>query len=198
MNGFKNPLLDAKSRHAVLSRCWLIGAALALLACLGTTARADTFFFSTGSPNGLLGALSRRPSPGKIETETADDFVLQQTTVIKSATISGLIPAGTPLENIKDVEVEVYHVFPLDSDVGRTSGPPTFSTAQVPTRVNSPADVEIDTATRSRSGGTLETSARVVLPSFFVGNSVVNKIAVATGGDGPFSGEEVEITITFT
>src|SRR5215831_478214 len=173
MNLFKKFLFDAKCRRAV-SRVSLIGAGLTLTVSLGMTAWADTFFFSTGSPNGQLGALSRRPSPGKIETETADDFVLQDTTVIKTATITGLIPLGTPLENIKDVEVEVYHVFPLDSDVGRTSGPPTFSTAQVPTRVNSPSDVEIDSATRSRSGGTLETSARVVNALFAVGNTVVN------------------------
>jgi hypothetical protein len=54
------------------------------------------------------------------------------------------------LANIENVEVEVYHVFPKDSDVGRTSGPPAFATAQVPTRVNSPSDVEIDDATRPR------------------------------------------------
>jgi hypothetical protein len=197
MKLFRNSLLHVKSKQAVLPRV-SFGAALILIACLGATASAETFFFTTGSPNGLLGALSRRPSPGKIETETADDFFLQETTVIKSATITGLIPVGTPLDNIKDVEVEVYHVFSLDSDVGRTSGPPTFSTAQVPTRVNSPSDVEIDTATRSRTGGTLETSSRVVNALFSVGNTVVNKIGVKTGGEGPFMGEEVEITITFT
>jgi hypothetical protein len=39
--------------------------------------------------------------------------------------------------------VEIYRVFPKDSDVGRTSGPPTFSTPQVPTRANPPSDVEL-------------------------------------------------------
>ena len=183
---------------AVISRGGLIGAALALTACLATPLWAEPFFFSTGSPNGLLGSLSRRPSPGKVETETADDFVLPETTVITQATIFGLVPAGTPLENIRDVEVEVSHVFPLDSDVGRTSGPPMFSTAQVPTRNNSPADVEIDTATRARTAGTLAISASVVNPSFFVANTVVNNISLKAGGEGPFTGEEVEITITFT
>src|SRR5215475_6393027 len=140
---------------AVISKASLIGAALALSACLTTPLWASTFFFATGNPNGQLGALSRRASPGKIETETADDFLLQETTVITEATIFGLIPAGTPLDNIRDVEVEVYHIFPADSDVARTSGPPTFSTSAVPTRVNSPSDVEIDTATRDGSKGTL-------------------------------------------
>src|SRR5262249_52443223 len=123
---------------------------------------------------------------------------LQETTVITQATIFGLIPTGTPVENIRDVEVEVYHVFPRDSDVGRTSGPPTFSTLAVPTRVNSPSDVEIDTATRSRVTGTLTTSPEILDASFPVGSTVVNNISVHAGSEGPAGGEEVKITITFT
>ena len=183
---------------AVISKASLIGAALALSACLTTPLWASTFFFATGNPNGQLGALSRRASPGKIETETADDFLLQETTVITEATIFGLIPAGTPLDNIRDVEVEVYHIFPEDSDVARTSGPPTFSTPKVPTRVNSPSDVEIDTATRERTAGTLAILAQVLSANFMVSNTVVNNISLKTGGEGPRSGEEVKITITFT
>jgi len=72
-----------------------------------------TFSFTTGGPDSRLGALSRRASPGKLETEAADDFILQQTTVINRATITGLVPLGTLAEGIKEVEIEVYHVFPL-------------------------------------------------------------------------------------
>src|SRR5262249_30056856 len=175
----------------------LIAGLMFLTACLATPLWAAPFFFTTGSPNGQLGALSRRPSAGKIETETADDFPLQETTVITQATIFGLLPVGTPLNNIRDVEVEVYHIFPEDSDVARTSGPPTFSTPKVPTRVNSPSDVEIDTATRERTAGTLEISAQILSTNFKVSNSVVNNISLKTGGEGPISAEEVEITITF-
>src|SRR6266487_474530 len=78
---------------------------------------ADPFVFSTGNPDGRLGALTRPASPGKIETEAADDFLLTEATVINRATITGIIiPQGTSLANISEVEVEVYHVFPLDSD----------------------------------------------------------------------------------
>ena len=151
---------------------------------------ADTFFFETGSPDGKLGALSRRPTPGKVETETADDFALAETTVIKTAVITGLIPLGTPLENIKDVEVEVYHVFPADSDQQRV--------INVPSRINSPSDLEIDTATRARTENTLAIFPRVLNPSFTAAATVVNKITPAAGLDPAFTGEEVEITITFT
>jgi hypothetical protein len=176
-------------RKVVISRGGLIAGLLFLTACLATPLWAAPFFFVTGSPNGLLGALSRRPSAGKVETETADDFALQVPTVISHATIFGLLPAGTPLDSIRDVEIEVYHVFPLDSA--------PFS-QKVPTRTNSPSDVEIDIATRARSAGTLSTSASVVNPAFNVSNTVVNRISVNAGNEGPLAGEEVEIDITFT
>jgi hypothetical protein len=110
-------------------------------AVLATPALAAPFALTTGAPDGRLGALSRGESPGKIETETADDFILTETTVINGATITGLINA--PLTNISNVEVEMYHKFPLDSVL-----PPS---GRVLSRVNSPADVEIDSATRDGS-----------------------------------------------
>jgi hypothetical protein len=169
---------------------------------LATPAWADPFFFDSGDPDGLVGALSQPAGSEKFETETADDFLLTETTSIDAATITGLIPPGTPLANIGNVEIEVYHVFPKDSDVGRTSGSPKFSTAQVPTRVNSPSDVEIDDATRDGALETLEFTASVLNPSFSVANTVVNGINKVpdstTLGDGPETGEVVQITITFT
>ena len=102
---------------------------------------ADPFSFSTGDPDGRIGTLSR-PSAlgGVIETETADDFILSHPTSITQATFTGLIPLGTPLSSITNVEIEFYHVFPKDS-VNPPSG-------NVLTRNNSPADVEIAAATR--------------------------------------------------
>jgi len=67
-------------------------AALSIGLLTNLPAAADPFFFSTGNPDGKLGALSRRPSPGNIETETADDFVLSEPTVISRAIFHGLIP----------------------------------------------------------------------------------------------------------
>jgi hypothetical protein len=169
---------------------------------LATPAGAALFFFSTGSPDGLLGALSQPTTPGTFETETADDFILPEATFISGAVIVGLIPPGTPLANIGNVEVEVYHVFPTDSDVGRTSGPPTFPTVEVPARLNSPADVEIADATRDGTDGTLSFSAELLNANFPVRNTVVTGIKrkpdQATHGDGPATGEEVEISVAFT
>jgi hypothetical protein len=176
------------------------GAAGRLLTAVAVTAAlfaqpawADPFAFSTGSPDGRLAALSQPAGAGHLETETADDFILTATTTITEATITGLIPAGTPLANISDVEVEIYHVFPNDSAM-----PPS---GNVPARANSPGDVEIDTATRDASRGTLSFTTSLSNENFSVANTVVDGIhpmpANATTGEGPASGEAVQITITF-
>jgi hypothetical protein len=186
----------------MMSRMNLVVAIVTATVSLAALSWADPFSFSTNSADGRLGALSQPPNSGALETETADDFILTAATSITEATIVGLVPAGTSLSNIRNVEIEIYHVFPKDSDVARTSGPPTFSTPAVPTRVNSPGDVEIDTATRDGSQGTLTFHASLLSPNFSVLNSVVSGINKApnnvTHGDGPRSGEPVQITITFT
>jgi hypothetical protein len=162
-------------------------------------AAADTFFFSTGDPDGKVATAARPDTGGKFEIESADDFILDATTAMTSASFTGLI-AGAPLSSIGDVRVEIYRVFPKDSDVGRTSGPPTFSTPQVPTRVNSPSDVafaERDTASSNLAFTTTD------LGSFTASNSVQpGGIHPApgfhTGGDGAITGEEVKFDVTFT
>src|SRR6266481_8068005 len=181
------------TRRLMRSILSVTAARLAFGMWVATSAFAAPFSFTTGNPDGLMGAVSRRASPGKLETETADDFTLDQTTVIRRATIVGLVPPGMQPQDIKEVEVEVYHVFPLDSAV-----PPS---GNVPSRTNSPSDVEIGTATRAGNSGTLTFSTDVLNSNFGVGNTVVNNLKVATappGGEGSTAGEEVEITITFT
>ena len=173
---------------------YVLVAATVTAVWLATPAWADPFSFSTGSPDGLLGALSQSAGIGKAETETADDFILSDTTSIAQATITGVIPPGTPLENVRNVEVEVYHVFPKDSAV--------FPSGNVPARANSPADVEIDSATRDASLGTLLFKASVLNEDFSVLNSVADGINPkpdnVTNGEGPARGELVQITMTFS
>ena len=170
-------------------RVGLTAVALALAVCFAIPAWADSFSFSTGSPDGKLGALSRPAGSQGLETETADDFVLTQPTVISSATMHGLlIPAGTPVSSLTRVEVEIYHVFPLDSD--------TVRTPNVPTRTNSPSDVEINTATRDSSQSTLSFNATQI-STFTVANTVINGIHNPGQSEGSATGEEVGINITF-
>ena len=155
-------------------------------------AMADAFFFSTGNPDGKMATTSR---PGTAETETGDDFVLTQQTSITSATFTGLVPSESSRPT--DVVVEIYRVFPNDSDVGRTSGPPTFSTPNVPTRVNSPSDVAL--LSRDSAAGELTFQTGVLQSAFSTNNSVQpGGIHLGTGGSGPVSGQEVEFGVTFT
>src|SRR5262245_7368818 len=133
-------------------------------------AAADTFVFSTGNPNDLMAAATRPASGSNFEIETGDDFVLTQHTLITGAAFTGLIPSGASINDIKNVVVEVYRVFPADSNVARTSGGPTFSTPNVPTRVNSPSDVALDD--RQFSAGSPGLAAIILNPSFTAQNSV--------------------------
>src|SRR5437867_302695 len=80
------------------------------LALLVTQVSAASFSFPTGNPDGKIATLSRPSSAGKLQTETADDFVVTQAVVISQATFTGLLPLGTALTSIDDVEIEIYHV----------------------------------------------------------------------------------------
>ena len=170
----------------------IITAACALLALAGVSAVADTFTFSTGNPDGKIATLSRIASTGKLETETADDFVTTASqTNITNATFTGLIVGGATTANLKEVEIELYHVFPIDSTF-----PPDN---RVFTRVNSPSDNNF--AAADSALGQLSFSTKVLSTSFTASNSVVNGIHTApnqfTGGEGPVTGEEVEFDVTF-
>jgi hypothetical protein len=80
-------------------------------------------------------------------------------------------------------------VFPGDSTV-----PPS---GHVPTRANSPGDVEIDSATRDSADGSLSFTATVLNTNFTANGSVTNGLAVGAGSAGAVTGQEVQISVTF-
>jgi hypothetical protein len=168
-------------------------AAVGLAVYLVTTAAAGPVtVFSTGSPDGKIATLSGPAGGGTVETETADDFILGQNAVISGATFIGLVPTGALLSSVTDIEIELYHVFPVDS-----TNP---SDGRVVTRTNSPSDNQF--AAFDSKLGSLSFSASILNPSFTAANSVVNGINASpnqfTGGEGAVTGEEVQFTITFT
>jgi len=181
-----------------LPRLLLWPASIALAVAAAEPALAGAFAFSTGDPDGKIATASRPSSAGKVEIESADDFILPSATRIDHATFTGLLPVGASA-TIGTVTVEIYRVFPKDSDVDRTSGPATFSTAQVPTRVNSPSDVAF--ASRSTGSG-LSFSTTTLSASFTASNSVLNGINPipnqTTGGEGSVTGQEIEFSVSFT
>ena len=160
---------------------------------------APVTFFSTGDPDGKMATASRPESPGKFEIESGDDFVISSPMLITSATFTGLLQ-NADVTNIGEVRVEIYRVFPNDSDVTRTTGSPTFSTDRVPTRVNSPSDVEF--ADRDTASGNLIFGTNNMGP-FTADNSVQPggihpKPGQTTGGNGPVTGAEIEFDVDFT
>jgi hypothetical protein len=168
----------------------LLATALFALA-LADSASADIFSFSTNDPDGLIATLSRTASTGKLETETADDFVTASPTLITSATFTGLLVGGATSADVKNVEIELYHVFPIDS-----TDPPD---GRVNTRANSPSDNNF--AAADGKLGQLSFTTTVLNSSFTAANSVVNNInpkpTQFTGGEGPVTGTEVRFNITF-
>jgi hypothetical protein len=175
------------NRHALTVAAFFAG----FLA--SSSAFAVPFFFTTGSPDGLLATASRPAAGGKIEIESADDFTTTQTTSLTSATFTGLIvPSSGSGPTIGEVNVEFYRIFPKDSDTGRTP--------QVPTRVNSPSDVEF--VGRDTLAGNLTFSTSILNTSFTATNSVLNGINKSpnqtTLGEGPVTGLEVLFNVTFT
>ena len=99
---------------------------------------------------------------------------------------------GATLGDIGQVRVEIYRVFPKDSDTGRTPN--------VITRTNSPSDVEF--ADRDTAAANLSFTANVLSAAFTAGNSVLNGINLKpnqrTGGEGPVTGQEVAFDVSFT
>jgi PEP-CTERM motif len=167
-------------------------ALIGLLPAAPAAATEQPFFFSTGDPDGKIATLSRTASPGKLETETADDFVTTHATDIDSATFTGLIVGGATPADVTDVEIELYHVFPIES-----TNPPD---GRVNARANSPSDNNF--AAADGALGQLSFTTKVLSASFTAANSVVNGINAKpnqfTGGEGAVTGEEVEFNVTFT
>jgi VPDSG-CTERM motif len=175
---------------------------LALISASFIAARIDAqVLYNNDFPTNDMAAATRPESAGKIEIESADDFLLPTGAHVTGATFTGLLSGGATTSDIANVRVEIYRVFPNDSDVGRTSGPPTFGTPQVPTRVNSPSDVAL--LDRSKSDGNLSFTTALLNATFTANNSVQPggihpQPGQTTGGNGAITGEEVNFVIDFT
>jgi hypothetical protein len=153
-------------------------------------ASADPFSFSNGDVTGQMAVASRTDLGGVSEIEAADDFILASRTLISGAGFVGLLPAGA---SIDQVVVEVYRVFPKDSD--------TVRTINVPTRTNSPSDVAFDS--RDSAAASLAFTASTLATTFAASNSVQPggihpSPGQTTGGDGSVTGQEVAFSVTFT
>ena len=145
------------------------------------------------TPNNQMALTTRPESAGKFEIETADDFALTSQSIINSASFVGLLVPGTGGSSISNVVVEMYRIFPLDSNTARTPN--------VPTRANSPSDVAFDS--RDSIAAQLTFSMSVLNPTFTALNSVqpggIHPSPLQmTQGNGPITGQEVQVNVTLT
>jgi hypothetical protein len=167
----------------------IVASALAVLTMAAGRAQAAPFFFNTGNVDGQMAAASRPDSASSIEIEAGDDFVLTDTTTITAATFTGLLASAVVPASVTDIAVEIYRVFPLDSDTSRTPN--------VPTRNNSPSDVAFETRDSSQLSFTTTS-----LGSLTAQNSVLDGINPTpnqtTGGEGAVTGAETLFDVNFS
>ena len=159
---------------------------------LGSPAFGATIYNNL-TPNTMMGIATRPAVGNPFEIEAGDDFFLASQTLITSATIVGLIvPGSTGTPSISDVVAELYNIFPVDSNATRMPN--------VPTRANSPSDVEFDS--RDSAASQLTFTSSVQTSNFTVMNTVQPggihpSPGQTTMGNGPLTGTEVQITLTF-
>jgi hypothetical protein len=142
--------------------------------------------------NGAMAMATRPDSGGKFEIETGDDFVLTAERFVTTAKFIGILVGTVAAPTISSVDAEIYRVFPLDSN--------NLRVPNVPTRANSPSDVAFGTR---NSPGELTFSTTVLNATFAAANSVQPggihpSPGQTTGGNGPVTGQEVQIELTFT
>jgi hypothetical protein len=169
---------------------WLAVVGCALLAFPASS----EVIYNNLTPNNLM-AMATRPGAGTFEIESADDFFLNSAALIDSASFTGLIvPSVTGgSTSIASVVVEIYQLFPLDSDATRTPN--------VPTRANSPSDVALDG--RDSAASELTFTSAILSGSFTALNSVqpggIHPSPLqTTGGNGPLTGQEVQINVSLS
>jgi len=176
-----------------MCRKWHGRVLLALGMMLIPSVRASVIYNNL-TPNSSMAMASRPDSGGGFEIESADDFLLGSPASILSASFTGLIVpsalGGSP--TVTQVVVEIYRVFPLDSNTARTP--------DVPTRANSPSDVAFDS--RDSGSGELSFSTSTLNGSFTALNSVQPggihpKPNQTTLGNGPVTGQEVQFNVSF-
>ena len=164
-----------------------------MLICILAFARgaAATPLYSNLVLDGRMAAASRpQPPTGGVEIEAADDFIIgSSAALVTEVKFIGLITGGGTISTA-DTNLEIYRVFPKDSNTGRTP--------VVPTRANSPSD----DAFAERDFPQIQSlTITQIATNVTELNSVKNGINTAapfrTGGEGPVTGTEFMFDAVF-
>jgi hypothetical protein len=142
-----------------------------------------------------MATASRPDSTGKFEIESADDFLVNtggDGAVITNGTFTGLLSGSLATPTVQNVIIEIYRVFPLDSN--------TVRTPNVTTRMNSPSDVAFLTEDASLLDFAFST---ITLASTFTAANSVQPGGIhpapsqTTGGNGSVAGQETRFNFSF-
>jgi len=151
-----------------------------ILACARLAAGTPIVLYSNLAVTNSLAAASRPDSPGASnEIEAADDFLLNNGARVTELKFIGLVTGGINSLNVNSMNLEIYRVFPNDSQF-----PPD---GKVPTRVNSPSDVAFAEVPFSDF---LSLTITAISGSFTANNSVKNNLSVGAGGEGAVTAPE--------
>jgi len=150
---------------------------------------------NTGNVTNSIAVASRPDSGGLFEIEAADDFIVNTGAgaLITNGTFTGLLSGSLAAPSVQNVILEIYRVFPLDSN--------TVRTPNVVTRTNSPSDVAFLIRDASLLDFTYSTTT--LAPSFAALNSVqaggIHPFPnQTTGGNGAVTGIETSFSFNFT
>jgi len=163
----------------------IIFALSCMLACARPAAASPIVLYSNlAVTNGMAAASRPEVVGGPQEIEAADDFILTGGgAAVTELKFIGILTAGILSFNVNATNLEIYRVFPKDSQ-----DPPD---GHVPTRVNSPSDVAF---AEVGPAGFSSVTITQISPSFTALNSVKNGINplpnVQTNGEGPLTGAE--------
>jgi hypothetical protein len=156
-----------------------------ILACARLAAGTPIVLYSNLAVTDSMAAASRPNTLGNVEIEAADDFILTGGgAAVTELKFIGILTGGINTLDVNSMNLEIYRVFPKDSQ-----DPPD---GKVPTRVNSPSDVAFAEAAFTTDFLSLTVTA--LNGSFSALNSVKNGINPSplqtTGGEGAVRGVE--------
>jgi hypothetical protein len=150
-----------------------------VFACARIAAATPIILYSNLADTRDMAAASR-PAPPSPEIEAADDFILNGDALVTEIKFKGLITGGAL--NAGATNLEIYRVFPKDSNTGRTP--------VVPTRNNSPSDDAFEERGFADLSSLTVTSLGTVTQLNSVKNGIHTTAPFATGGEGPVTGTE--------
>src|SRR6478736_916794 len=138
-----------------------------ILACARLAAGTPIVLYSNLAVTDSMAAASRPNTLGNVEIEAADDFILTGGgAAVTELKFIGILTGGINTLDVNSMNLEIYRVFPKDSQ-----DPPD---GKVPTRVNSPSDVAFAEAAFTTDFLSLTVTA--LNGSFSALNSVKNGI----------------------